>query len=358
MRPSLRLVSLPLFLSLLLSGCSQSSSDNQAKTALTALANADKCGYGPRPAKPAALQRYAVGYTEDVCVPLQPEQAGIILMGGSTDVDSIFTDKVRPYLQGGNVLVLRTQGGAGYNDYFWHLLQAASVETLIVDSRDKANSEYVRWAVQSAEFIWFAGGDQSSYIRNWQGTQLQQAVQYAYNKGAIIGGTSAGNAILSDVIYDPDGVGSAVSTAVAQDFCHANIKFSPAFLAAPMLANTLTDTHFKQRDRMGRLMVFLAHHQARALTGIAVSERTALWVERSGATDVFGEHEVYIVRADEHTRWQQTQCGQPVQITDLLRYRLTPGDHYQLLLHQSNVSPIRLSVDGTKSPIYSPANPY
>jgi mono/diheme cytochrome c family protein len=166
------------------------------------------------------------------------------------------------------------------------------------------------------------------------------------------------NANLSDVIYDPDGVGSAVSADVAADFCHANIKFSPAFLAAPMLANTLTDTHFKQRDRMGRLMVFLGHYQARDLTGIAVSERTALWVERSGATEVFGEHEVYIVRADEHTRWQQTQCGQPVQITDLLRYRLTPGDHYQLLLHQSNVSPIRLSLDGSKSSIYSPANPY
>ncbi|WP_203229901.1 hypothetical protein, partial [Flavobacterium sp. LMO9] len=68
--------------------------------------------------------------------------------------------------------------------------------------------------------------------------------------------------------------------------------------------------------------------QARVLTGIAVSERTAMWVERSGDTEIFGEHEVYIVRADTQSRYQQTSCGQPVQITDLLRYRLVPGDNY------------------------------
>ncbi|MDP5144733.1 cyanophycinase [Rheinheimera baltica] len=348
---------LPLCM-VLLFGCTQQGQDSVSNDALDAIANAEQCGFGPRPTKPASLQRYAVGYTEDVCVPLSPEQAGVILMGGSTDVDSVFIDKVRPHIQGGNVLVLRTQGEDGYNDYLWHLLQAASVETLLVDSRDKANSEYVSWAVRTAEFIWFAGGDQSTYIANWQDTALQQALHNAYNRGAIIGGTSAGNAILGSVVYNPDGVGSAVSSEVAQDFCHENIKFSPDFLAAPMLANTITDTHFKQRDRMGRLMVFLGHHQPQNLTGIAVSERTAMWVERSGDTEVFGEHEVYIVRADTQSSYQQTRCGQPVQVTDLLRYRLVPGDNYQLLRHQSNVSPIRLSLDGDRAQLYSPLNPY
>ncbi|MBZ9613791.1 cyanophycinase [Rheinheimera maricola] len=343
---------------MLLFGCTQQGPDEASKNTLDATANAEQCGFGPRPAKPAVLQRFAVGYTEDVCVPLFPERAGVILMGGSTDVDSVFVDKVRPYIQGGNVLVLRTQGADGYNDYLWHLLQAASVETLLVDSREKANSEYVRWAVRSAEFIWFAGGDQSTYIANWQGTALQQALHNAYNRGAIIGGTSAGNAILGSIVYNPDGVGSAVSSEVAQDFCHENIKFSPDFLAAPMLANTITDTHFKQRDRMGRLMVFLAHHQPQNLTGIAVSERTAMWVERSGNTEIFGEHEVYIVRADQQTQYQQTRCGQPVQVSDLLRYRLVPGNHYQLQQHLSNVSPIRLSFDGYSTQLYSPQNPY
>lgn len=341
-------------------GCGSSISDPDPALLgkLETLANAEACGYGPRPDKPANLTRYAVGYSGDVCVELHDQQAGVILMGGSTDVDAIFVEKVRPHIQGGNVVVLRTRGVAGYNDYLQHLTQAASVETLIVDSRDKANTEYVDWAIRSAEFVWFAGGDQSEYIRYWQGTAVQDALHYAYQKGAIIGGTSAGNAILSEIVYNPDGVGSAVSSEVATDFCDANIKFSGDFLQAPMLKGTITDTHFKQRDRMGRLMTFLAHHPARDLTGIAVSEQTALWVERDGWTDVFGQHEVYMVRADAQTRYQQTACGQPVIISDLLRYRLTPGDRYQLGSHETEVVPLRISLDGRQSPIYQPSNPY
>ncbi|SEA84209.1 cyanophycinase [Alkalimonas amylolytica] len=343
---------------LLIVSCSSKDRQTELLQMMEDLANAKACGYGPRPELPANLTRYAVGYTGDVCVPLDAEQAGVILMGGSTDVDSIFAQKVRPYIQGGNVLVLRTRGGAGYNQYLQQLTEAASVETLLVDSRDKANSDYVAWAVQSAEFIWFAGGDQSEYIRYWQDTRLQQKLHYAYHKGAIIGGTSAGNAILGEVVYNPDGVGSAVSNEVAKDFCDGNIRFSGDFLQAPMLAGSLTDTHFKQRDRMGRLMVFLAHHPGKALTGIAVSEQTALWVARDGQTEVFGAHEVYILRADEQSRFRQTECGKPVIIDDLLRYRLTPGDHYQLGTHQSSVAPLRISLDGRQNPIYQPSNPY
>ncbi|MEE2025466.1 cyanophycinase [Alkalimonas mucilaginosa] len=339
-------------------GCSSQYNQSELLHSIEALANAAACGYGPRPDKPGSLTRYAVGYTGDVCVELHKERAGVILMGGSTDVDDIFVQKVRPHIQSGNVLVLRTRGGAGYNDYLQQLTQAASVETLIVDSRDKANSDYVAWAVQTAEFIWFAGGDQSEYIRYWQDTRLQQKLHYAYQKGAIIGGTSAGNAILGEVVYNPDGVGSAVSSEVAQDFCDANIKFSGDFLQAPMLNGTITDTHFKQRDRMGRLMVFLAHHAHRNLTGIAVSEQTALWVARDGQTEVYGAHEVYLLRADAQTRFQQAECGQPVIISDLLRYQLTRGDRYQLAHHQTEVIPLRISLDGGQSPIYQPNNPY
>lgn len=339
-------------------GCSSQDNQSELLHSIEDLANATACGYGPRPDKPGSLTRYAVGYTGDVCVVLDKERAGVILMGGSTDVDDIFVQKVRPHIQHGNVLVLRTRGGGGYNDYLQQLTEAASVETLIVDSRDKANSDYVAWAVQSAEFIWFAGGDQSEYIRYWQDTRLQQKLHYAYQKGAIIGGTSAGNAILGEVVYNPDGVGSAVSGEVVQDFCDTNIKFSGDFLQAPMLSGTITDTHFKQRDRMGRLMVFLAHHAKRNLTGIAVSEQTALWVARDGQTEVFGAHQVYIVRADEQSRFRQTECGKPVIIDHLLRYRLVAGDQYQLQSHQSSVQPVRISIDGRHIPAYQPGNPY
>ncbi|EJI84358.1 cyanophycinase [Alishewanella aestuarii B11] len=316
---------------------------------------APACNYGPRPSKPGSLTAYRVGSLTDTCVSLSEPAA--LLMGGGTDVDDAFSLRVAPHIQGGNIVVLRTTGTGAYNTYLQGLTNAASVETLIVDNRTKANSDYVDWVIRTAEFVWIAGGDQSGYISNWQGTKVDAAIQYVYNKGGVVGGTSAGNHVLSQTVYNPDGVQGAVSAEVVTDFCHNTIKFSNNFLQIPMLANTLNDTHFAQRDRMGRSAVFQAHLGSSGRV-IGVSERTSLFVQANGQTTVDGQHEVYVLRADSQTQYQQRQCGQPVILHDLLRYRLQPGDSYNLLNNSSSVTPTRLGINGNFSSFYTPTNPY
>ena len=317
------------------------------------------CGYGYRPAKPGNLTHYLTGSAVDACVEVTPSQQAVLLMGGGSDVDAAFTNRIAPRLQGGNIVVLRTSGADGYNDYLKQLTGAASVETLIINSRAKADSEYVEWAIRSAEFVWLAGGDQSTYIEYWHGTKVQSALQYQFDKGGIIGGTSAGNMVLSEFVYDPGSRPNAVSNELVRNFCHNSINISTGFLQIPTLTQTINDTHFANRDRMGRTVTLLQHlgTDARA---IAIDERASLFITSDGQGVVDGTGAVYLLRSYAPTQVEQLSCDEPVVIKSLLRYKLTAGDQYNLLTQQTAVRPVPLSVDGRLpySQVYTPLNPY
>jgi cyanophycinase len=313
------------------------------------------CNYGARPSKPSNLTSYITGSGTDTCVTLS--NPALLLMGGGTDVDNAFSLRVGPHIQGGNIVVLRTSGTNAYNTYLQGLTNAASVETIIVDTVTKANTDYVDWAIRSAEFVWLAGGDQSAYLNAWQGTKVQAAIQHVYDKGGVVGGTSAGDHVLSQHIYDPDGVAGAISAEAVTDFCHATINISTGFLNFPALQGVINDTHFRQRDRMGRSMVFQAKVGA-ASRVVAVSEATSLFVNSAGQGIVDGTNEVYILKSDAQTQYAQTSCGLPVKVNNLLRYKLVSGDQYNLINNSTSIVPSRISLDGSKASFYIPTSPY
>jgi cyanophycinase-like exopeptidase len=315
------------------------------------------CSSGSRPAKPSGLTTFLTGASADTCPALTAGQGSLLLMGGGADVDAAFSLRVGPQIKGGNVVVLRTSGTNAYNSYLQGLTNAASVETLIVDTAAKANSTYVEWAIKAAEAVFIAGGDQSAYLNAWQGTKVATALEHVYAKGGVVGGTSAGNHVLGKFVYDPDGVAGAVSSEVVTNYCHSTLNISTNFLNFPLLANTITDTHFRQRDRMGRSAVFQAKLGASGRV-IAVSEATSLFVTANGVGVVDGTNEVYVLRADAQTQYTQIVCGQPVRIADLLRYKLLPGDSYNLSTNSTIITPTRLSIDGRNTSFYIPAVPY
>src|SRR6266566_9686882 len=127
--------------------------------------------------------------------------AGLVLMGGGLDVDAAFQWMCQR-AGGGDFVVIRTSGTDAYNPYIQQLCpQVASVETLIITTVTGANSQYVRDQIHNAEALWIAGGDQSTYVDLWRGTAVQSEVNYLLNaKGAPVGGTSAGLAVLSQFI--------------------------------------------------------------------------------------------------------------------------------------------------------------
>ena len=87
-------------------------------------------------------------------------------MGGATEDDNAmiwFLERSN----GGDILVLRTSGSNGYNDYLYNELgvDVNSVETIVLNNSSAANESYIHNKVLNAEAIWFAGGDQSNLVQ-------------------------------------------------------------------------------------------------------------------------------------------------------------------------------------------------
>lgn len=101
---------------------------------------------------------FRVGNTADASATLG---GGVVLMGGSTDVDAAFQWMCQR-APGGDFLVVRATGTDAYNPYVQALCPGAnSVATVIVDSIAAANDPVNVAYVQNAEMIWIAGGDAS-----------------------------------------------------------------------------------------------------------------------------------------------------------------------------------------------------
>lgn len=320
-----------------------------------------------RPSKPSNLRVYLTGNSSDANK--QPVGGpAVLLMGGGPEVDAAFTSQAYPVANGGDVVVLRTSDSNGYNDYLYNLPVAASlkpnsVETMVVDTVNKANSAYVKWVVETAELIWIAGGDQSAYLTYWKDTALETAIRSAYTRGAVIGGTSAGCAVMSEFIYDPYNVTAVISSEAIANPYRSSVKINSGFIDAPLMWDVITDTHFYERDRMGRLMAFMARlrtdGRTSVITGIGVDESTSLFVNKDGVGTALGSGYVYVLREDAQTVRTQVTSGQPLIYRDVLRTRLAPNQTFNLGTGATTGGTLRLSVDGRyPNDPYTPSNPY
>jgi len=220
-------------------------------------------------------------------------QPGIGLMGGGKDQDEAFQWMCRK-ANGGDFVVLRATGTDAYNPYLRKLCpELNSVSTLIVHSREAASDPVTRQALRDAEAIFIAGGDQSNYVKFWAGTAVTEEIEAAAKRGVPIGGTSAGLAVLGEYAYSAMNDTVQSVEALANPF-HERVTIEHNFLRLPGLENVITDSHFAKRDRMGRLIAFLARIDEDANTevhGIGIDERSVVLLEPDGKAKVIGEGE-------------------------------------------------------------------
>lgn len=307
---------------------------------------------GPRPPKPAGLINYVTGNDEDADV--TPTGPGLVLNGGNFDVDEGFV-WWGDYIAGGDVVVIRISGSDGYNDYLYGFGNADSVETMIVTA-DFADDPYVLWTLRHAEAIFMAGGDQADYLQAWKGAGVEEAMHHAWDRGAVLGGISAGLAVIGEHVFAAY-QGTVYSDEALADPYNQYMELERDFLALPMLAGVVTDSHFAERDRMGRLLAFLARIHAdgwgSAAIGLGIDEDTALVVDPAGQGTVLGEGSVYVVKADDPP--QVCMAGVPLEYADLRVHALVAGDTVTFPGAETKVAPQLVSASGG---VTMPADPY
>lgn len=306
------------------------------------------------PVPSAELVHYVTGNDGDADV--QPKGPGWILMGGGTDVDEAFI-WWKPLIAGGDVVVLRASGADGYNDYLYQSIGGCdSVETLLVTSKALAEDDYVSWRVEHAEGVFIAGGDQANYANFWKGTALENALSKVWQRGGVIGGTSAGCAVMGEFFFAAY-QGSVYSNEALTDPYNMYMTLDKDFLRFPPLERWVTDTHFAQRDRMGRLLGFLGRivtdGWAPNAIGLGIDEHTAVVIDADFQGQVMGSGKAYMVAAEQKPG--VCEAGKPLEYSGLQLYRLTAGTTVAFPSGATSVPSESLSALGG---VTLPANPY
>ncbi|MCO5287248.1 MAG: cyanophycinase [Chitinophagaceae bacterium] len=254
----------------------------------------------PDPVNPTTTRPASIGIVGDTADVTKTTSGGVVIMGGGADVDAAFRWMIARS-GGGDAVIIRASGTDAYNPYVNRLGSLNSVETLKIDSRKLAEDDGVARIIRNAELLFIAGGDQSDYTGYWKGTKVMDAINYLLTvKKVPVGGTSAGAAILGNFYFSGE-KGSVVSSAALTNPYGSDILlYNGDFLRAPFLQSVITDQHFTQRDRQGRLVVFMGRIMkdwGKTPSGVAVDEATAVCIDDAGMAEVVGSNKAFFIKA-------------------------------------------------------------
>lgn len=264
-----------------------------------------------KPTRSSALYDYYLTGTATDMQPARPLKPVLVLMGGGLDVDEAYKAMISKAAVGGvkvNIVVIRATGADGYNDYLYNQIFKApevnpvqSVETLVLKSRAAADDPTANAIVARADMLYIAGGDQWDYINDWKGSRLDTTLKALQAANVPIGGTSAGLAILGDVDFSAQNGSITSAQALANPYDRRETLDYGFVTQLQGLTKTITDSHLVTRDRMGRLVSFLARMiqdnswAADTVRGIGLDENTALVVD-GGVATVVGGGTAYFLR--------------------------------------------------------------
>jgi cyanophycinase len=280
-----------------------------------------------------SYQYIRIGHKEDAKTsPI----AGIAMMGGGKDLDDAFIWLCQR-ANGGDFLILRAIGDDAYNSYVNGLCKLNSVATLVIPDRAAADDPTVVDIIQHAEAIFIAGGNQARYVNFWKGTAVQNAINDDFARGIPIGGTSAGLAVEGEFTYGalgdlPDD-NDLTSADVLPDPYFPRVTLARDFLHFPLLQNTITDSHFAKRDRMGRSLGFLARIMqdgwSKSPREIAIDEKSAVLVAADGKASVVGSgNGAYFMQAKQTPEVCQKEL--PLTIRGISVYKAPSGARFDL----------------------------
>ena len=161
-----------------------------------------------------------------------------------------------------------------------------------------AGSDSAARLLGAATGIWFPGGVQSRLTRVMLGTPALDSVRSRYRRGAVVGGTSAGAAIMSDPMITGDERRPG-GTRPPRDSSDAwltvdreNVVTAAGF---GLLRGVVVDQHFLRRKRHNRLISLVLERPTEI--GAGIDESTALVVGADGRWEVIGASQVVVYDA-------------------------------------------------------------
>ena len=257
-------------------------------------------------------------------------RGGLLLEGGGTDQPEAFQWLVQ-HANGGDVLVIRASGTDAYNPFIARQGTVNSIETIVFRDREASSEPSVLDKFAKAEAIFLAGGDQGNYVKYWKDTPVEDAINAAAKRGVPIGGTSAGLAVLSQFSFAA--LNDSITSADAlKDPFSPKVTIEKDFLDLSHMKGIITDSHWVERDRLGRTLVFLARlwqdHHVQPARAIAVDSTTAVLMEPDGSAKVVGKTAAYFLSIAGAPN--ELKAGAPLVMKDVAVYKVPAGGTFDI----------------------------
>ncbi len=206
--------------------------------------------------------------------------------------------------------------------HYIKLFQQMGVEQVssirMEERSDASNPDYLK-ALNNATGIFITGGNQLRLSTILGGTPVAQTLRLLNANGVHIAGTSAGAAIMPEHMI----AGGDSGPTPTEDL----VQLAPGLGLTNKL---IIDQHFRERDRLGRLMAALSYNPF--LIGIGVDEDTAAFISSDGRFEVVGSGAVTVVDPAElsYSSMAAVRSGDPVSLFGIKVHILAPGTGFDI----------------------------
>ncbi len=255
----------------------------------------------------------------------------LIIIGGSEDKEGDCTI-LREFVRraGGReakivVMTVATGLPGEVGSEYRHVFERMGADLVdIVDTtrREDASDSRNLEIIADATGVFFTGGDQSRITDILKETEIDDLLHKKFTEGLIIGGTSAGAAMMPDMMI----VEGESETNPRID----SVKLEPGM---GFLSQAAIDQHFAQRGRLGRFVSALM--QQPATLGFGIDEDTAIAV-KGDELEVIGSGAVTIVDVSSltHNNFKESLHDEALAICGAKLHILPHGYRFNLQQRQ------------------------
>jgi cyanophycinase len=208
--------------------------------------------------------------------------------------------------------------GARYERIFAGL-GAGRVESVDFASRQDCDDPDRLRRLNEATGIFFTGGNQLSLSTALGGTPVARLLRVRNAQGVHVAGTSAGASFISEhmIAFGEEGASPVAGS----------VRLAPGL---GLTNRVIIDQHFRQRDRIGRLLTALAYNPF--AVGIGLDEDTAAFISPANVLEVEGTGGITVIDASglEFSSMDQVAEGEPVCMLGIKLHLLVAGASYDL----------------------------
>lgn len=159
--------------------------------------------------------------------------------------------------------------------------------------REQAQSREMEKVLTGFTGYWFLGGDQNVLAASLLDTRALRTIEFQYEKGAVIGGTSAGAAVMTATMLT--GERRTASGRINEDPNAVALRSTEVTPGFGLLPGAIIDQHFSRRSRDNRLVSAILDNPQ--MLGVGIDEETALVVRPDGKWEVLGNGHIKIYDA-------------------------------------------------------------